>query len=138
MKYQFLSERSANYSIKVTNPKDVLPVLRRYRNYKQEAFICITLDGAHQVITVRIISIGTINRTLVHPREIFAGAIKDRAAAIILCHNHPSGNTEPSTEDVEITDRIKSASKIMGIEILDHIILGKVPDYYSFLEEGKI
>ena len=134
MKYQFLSERSANYSIKVTNPKDVLPVLRRYRNYKQEAFICITLDGAHQVITVRIISIGTINRTLVHPREIFAGAINDRAAAIILCHNHPSGNTEPSTEDIEITDRIKSAGKIMGIEILDHIILGKVPDYYSFLE----
>ena len=138
MKYQYLSERSANYSIKVTNPKDVLPVLRRYRNYKQEAFLCITLDGSHNIITVRIISIGLLNRTLVHPREVFADAITDRAAAIILAHNHPSGNVEPSEEDIQITKRMKDAGSILGIEILDHIIIGKILDYFSFLEEGKI
>ncbi len=138
MKYQYLSERSANYSIKVTTPKDVLPILRRYRNYKQEAFICITLNGSHNIITVRIISIGILNRTLVHPREVFVGAIKDHAAAVILCHNHPSGNIDPSEEDIQITKRLKDAGSILGIEILDHIIIGKIPDYYSFLEEGKI
>ena len=138
MKYQYLSERKEKYSIKVTNPKDLLPALRRYRNYKQEAFLCITLDGSHNIITVRIISIGLLNRTLVHPREVFVGAIEDRAAAIILCHNHPSGNVEPSEEDIQITKRMKDAGEILGIAILDHIIIGKIPDYYSFLESGKI
>ena len=134
IKYQYISERSIKYVIKVTTPGDVVPVLKRYRKLKQEAFIVITLDNAHQVIKVRMVSIGLLNRTLVHPREVFVGAIEDRAAAIIICHNHPSGNTEPSSEDREITSRMKNAGEILGISVLDHIIIGKDASYYSFFE----
>ena len=80
---------------------------------------------------------GLVNRTLVHPREIFSDPLKDRAAAVLIAHNHPSGNIEPSQEDIEITTRIKNAGTILGIELLDHIIFTDNA-YYSFLEEGKI
>jgi DNA repair protein RadC len=136
IKYQYIAERSAPYSIKISSPGDILPPLRRYRKLKQEAFVCISLDGAHQVTKVRVISLGLINRTVVHPREVYVGAIEDRAAAIILCHNHPSGNLEPSNEDHEITQRLKKAGEIIGIPVLDHVILGKGKEYYSFLESG--
>ena len=80
---------------------------------------------------------GLVNRTLVHPREIFSDPLKDRAAAVLISYNHPSGNTEPSAEDMEITRRIKNAGVILWIELLDHIIFTDNA-YYSFLEEGKI
>jgi DNA repair protein RadC len=80
---------------------------------------------------------GLVNRTLVHPREIFSDPLNDRAAAVLIAHNHPSGNIEPSQEDMEITRRIKNAGIILGIELLDHIIFTDKA-YYSFLEEGKI
>lgn len=134
IKYQYISERSANYSIKVKTPADIIPILKRYRKLKREAFLCLTLDGAHQVIKVRIVSVGILNRTIVHPREVFVGAIEDRSAAVILCHNHPSGNLEPSKEDRDITHRMKDAGEILGIPVLDHIIIGKGASYYSFLE----
>jgi DNA repair protein RadC len=75
MKFQYIAEKSSNYTIKITTPSDIIPVLKRYRRLKQEAFLCITLDGAHQVIKVRMVSVGILNRTIVHPREIFVGAI---------------------------------------------------------------
>lgn len=124
-------------TIKITTPEDILPVFAKYRNRKQECFLVATLNGAHEVIRVRVITKGIVNRTLVHPREIFRKAITDNATAIILCHNHPSGNTDPSGEDIQITDRIKSAGKIIGIEVLDHIIISR-KGFYSFLEEGKL
>jgi DNA repair protein RadC len=122
---------------KITAPADALPYISHYSDRKQEHFLCLSLNGAHEVIQARVVSMGLVNRTLVHPREIFSDPLKDRAAAVLIAHNHPSGNIEPSQEDIEITRRIKSAGVILGIELLDHIIFTGSA-YYSFLEEGKI
>lgn len=122
---------------KITSPSDILPAIWKYAEEIQEHFIVVSVTGCNEVIATRIISKGILNRVLVHPREIFRQAIIDNAAAIIIVHNHPSGNFEPSTEDIEITKRIKSAGTIVGIEVLDHIIITK-RGYYSFLEEGKL
>lgn len=138
IKYQYITERSTNYSIKVKSPSDVVPILKRYRKLKQEAFLCITLNGAHEVIKVRMVSVGILNKAIIHPREIFVGAIEDRSASIIVAHNHPSGNLKPSKEDRDITFRLKEAGSILGIDVLDHIIIGKGDTYYSFLESDEI
>jgi len=122
---------------KITSPADALPYISHYSDRKQEHFLCLSLNGAHEVIQARVVSMGLVNRTLVHPREIFSDPLKDRAAAVLIAHNHPSGNIEPSQEDIEITTRIKNAGTILGIELLDHIIFTDSA-YYSFLEEGKI
>ncbi len=122
---------------KITAPADAIPFITHYSDRKQEHFLCLSLNGAHEIIRSRVVSMGLVNRTLVHPREIFSDPLKDRAAAIVIAHNHPSGNIDPSQEDIEITRRIKNAGVILGIELLDHIIFTE-STYYSFLEEGKI
>ena len=127
----------AETPVKISSPDHILPFVEKWRCEDREHFIVITLNGSHNIIKTRVISIGIVNRTIVHPREIFRDAILDNAIGIILVHNHPSGNVDPSTEDIEITTRLKNASKIIGIEILDHIITAK-RGYYSFLEEGKL
>jgi DNA repair protein RadC len=134
---ELINELVAAEPVKVTEPNQILPFVEEWREAAQEHFIVITLDGAHHVIKTRVVSVGLINRALVHPREVFRDAIIDNAAAIIMCHNHPSGNLEPSDEDIQITTRLKQASKIIGIEILDHIIISSY-GHYSFLEAGKI
>lgn len=122
---------------RITSPDDIIPLISHYEDRRQEYFLCITLNGANEVKFVRIVSIGLLNRTLVHPREIFADPIKDRAAAIIIAHNHPSGNLEPSAEDKEITERIKKAGEILGIELLDHVIFSE-NSFFSFKKEGML
>ena len=91
----------------------------------QEYFIVITLDGANHIIEKRVVFIGTLNRSLVHPREVFADALSDRAASIIIAHNHPSGQLEASAEDIAITKRLNESAKLLGIELLDHVIFTK-------------
>jgi DNA repair protein RadC len=110
---------------------DVYELVRHYADREQECFIAISLNGGHEVKALRIVSIGLVNRTLIHPREVYACAISDRATAIICCHNHPSGNTEPSPEDREITAMLDGAGKILGIKLLDHVIFSR-SGYYSF------
>lgn len=122
---------------RITYPADVYPLLRHYADRPQEHFICIILNGAHEVIRTEIVSVGLVNRTIVHPREVYSGPIKDRATAVIAAHNHPSGNLSPSSEDISITKRLKEAGSILGIEMLDHIIFSE-QGYFSFLEEGKL
>jgi len=134
---QLMEIAAAEPAIKITNPGTLLPELQKYINRRQEEFIVITLNGAHEIIKIRSISKGLVNRTLIHPREIFRKAISDNAAAVILSHNHPSGNCTPSQEDYEITKRLKAAGMIIGIEVLDHIVIAK-KGIYSFLEEGKL
>ncbi len=134
---ELMAIEAAETPVKITSPDHILPFVEEWREACKEHFIVTTLDGNHSVIKTRVISIGILNRTLVHPREIFRDAILDNAAAIICCHNHPSGGVTPSTEDIQITRRLKDASKIIGIEILDHVIISK-RGYYSFLEEGKL
>ena len=110
---------------KVTSPEDIIPYLKAIRNEQQENFVCASLDGAGHVIQVRVITIGLMNHSLVHPRETFRGAIMDNAASVILAHNHPSGSLEPSSQDIAITNQLKEAGNIIGIQVLDHIIITK-------------
>ena len=124
-------------NIKIESAEDIYTELKKYTNKKQEYFICITLDGASHIINTRVVFIGTLNQSLVHPREVFADAISDRAANIIIAHNHPSDSLEPSLEDKLITKRLKEVSQLMGIELLDHVILSK-NGYFSFQEEGTL
>lgn len=96
----------------------------------------MSLNGAHEVIETRVVTIGILNRTIVHPREVFADPIADRAAAIIVAHNHPSGQLEPSEEDIIITRRLSEVGELLGITLLDHLILGSKGGYSSFAESG--
>jgi DNA repair protein RadC len=109
----------------VHRPEDVLPLVADIQEKAQEHFLVITLDGAHHVVRRRTVFVGTLNQSLVHPREVFCGAISDRAAAVVLIHNHPSGNVVPSPEDLETTRRLVRAGRLLGIPVLDHIIVGR-------------
>jgi len=134
---EFARRRIKPGGLKITTPADVLPLIRHFADRKQEHFLCITINGANEVLNVRVVSIGLLDRTPVHPREVFADAITDRASGIILAHNHPEGGVEPSDADTDTTRRIKQAGEIVGIHLLDHIIFN-LTTYFSFLEAGKL
>lgn len=121
--------------VKVTSPQDVVDLLMDEMQYlKQECFKIILLDTKNKVVKVEDISTGTLNASLVHPREVFIKAIKQHSASIILAHNHPSGDPEPSAEDKNITKRLWDAGELLGISVLDHIIIGR-GIYLSFKQE---
>lgn len=107
----------------IDSPEKAVEQLADIRDKKQEYFVCLTLDGANRLIARRIITIGTLTASLVHPREVFAEAITDRAASIIVAHNHPSGSLNPSTADLEVTQRLKEAATLLDIQLVDHIIV---------------
>jgi DNA repair protein RadC len=121
--------------VKISSPSDVLPLVSFLAGKKQEHFICITLSGAHEVISVRTVTVGLLNHSLVHPREVFAEAITDRAAAIICVHNHPSGTLEPSNQDIAITRQLAEAGTVLGIRLLDHMIVAE-SGFISMREKG--
>lgn len=121
----------------ITCPKDFIPYVKQYTLKKKEFFICATLNGAKEIQDIKIISIGTINKTLIHPREVFAYAVEQRASGVICCHNHPTGNCLPSEADIKSTQVLVKASNILGITFLDHIIIAK-DSYYSFLEHDML
>ena len=124
-------------TVKITGAQDVIPLLADIADKKQEHFVCISLNGAHEVIKKRIVTIGLVDRSQVHPREVYADVISDRAAAVIFAHNHPSGDLKPSNSDLKIHEQLTEAGKILGLRILDHIIVTK-KGYYSFQEAGVI
>jgi DNA repair protein RadC len=107
----------------IDNPEKAAAQLDHIRNKKQEYFVLLTLDGARRLINNRVITIGTLMSSLVHPREVFALAIEDRAASIIIAHNHPSGVLDISEQDHEVTRRIRQAGDLIGIRLDDHIIV---------------
>lgn len=107
----------------IDSPEKAVEQLADIRNKKQEYFVCLTLDGANRLIAKRTISIGTLTSSLVHPREVFADAITDRAASIIVAHNHPSGNLRQSGADTLVTERLREAGAILGITLTYHIII---------------
>ena len=115
----------------------MVPILQIYSFRKQEHFVCVTLNGAHEVMNIYVISVGSLNKTVIHPREVFTVAIAERAAAIIVAHNHPSGSLEPSTADFDCTKQILESSKILGIPLLDHLIISK-DGYFSFHEKTDL
>lgn len=116
-------------------PQDVFNELKDIRDNKKEHFVIFYLDTRNQEIKRETISVGSLNASLVHPREVFEPAVRNIAAHIIIAHNHPSGEPTPSDEDIKLTHRLREAGKIMGIEILDHIIVTK-HTYLSFKEQG--
>ena len=107
----------------IDSPDKAADQLSDIRDKKQEYFVCLTLDGANRLISKRIITIGTLTSSLVHPQEVFAEAISDRAASIIVAHNHPSGNLQSSDADRQVTERLKEAGVLLGINLVDHIIV---------------
>lgn len=111
--------------------------LQKYGKKKQEYFLGVYLNGAGDVMSVQIVTIGLANRTLVHPREVFAPALEQRATAVIIAHNHPSGRLVPSGDDYDITESLKNAGRILGIRVLDHIIFSDL-DYYSMAENNDM
>jgi DNA repair protein RadC len=134
---EFARRRIRPEGLKISFPPDILPIIRHFGDRKQEHFLCISLNGANEVIQTRVVSVGLVNKAQVHPREVFADPITDRASAVIVAHNHPAGGTSPSREDREVTQQLKSAGDTLGIRLLDHIIFDR-KGYYSFLEKGEI
>jgi len=110
----------------IDSPEKAVELLADIRDKKQEYFVCLTLDGANRLITKRVVTIGTLTASLVHPREVFADAIADRAASVIVAHNHPSGSLEASQADREVTNRLRQAGELLGISLVDHIIITKL------------
>lgn len=123
--------------IPIKNDVDVLPLVEELREKKQEYFLTLTLDGGHNLIEKRTIFVGSLNKSLSHPREIFADAITDRAAAIVFVHNHPYAEVHPSKEDILVTNRLLEVASLVGIEVLDHIIVNKT-DSFSFKNKGLL
>jgi DNA repair protein RadC len=121
----------------IISAKDAVAQLQELRNVKKEHFVVLYLNARNQLIHKETVSIGTLNASLIHPREVFKSAIDCLAASVILAHNHPSGSAEPSEDDLEVTKRLKEAGKILGIEVLDHVIVTKNA-YFSLKEKSLL
>jgi DNA repair protein RadC len=135
--FEFVRRRIKPEGLKIKFPVDVLPLIQPYADRKQEHFLCVSINGANEVMNIRVVSIGLINKSHVHPREVFADVISDRASAVIVAHTHPVGDLKPSKEDIQITKQLKEAAKILGLTLLDHLIFNK-KGYYSFAENDEI
>lgn len=128
---RLLKDKKAEIYLK---PKEIWEELKDLRDHKKEHFVIFYLDSRNQEIKREIISVGSLNANLVHPREVFEPAVRHLAAQIVLAHNHPSGDPEPSEDDLEITKRLTESGKILGIEVVDHIIITKT-GFISFKEK---
>lgn len=140
--FQAVSERYARellpVNISLSSPQKVADYLcKKFGREKKEHFVVLLLDAQNSLIRINDISIGTLNETLVHPREVFEQAIRLSAARLILAHNHPSGNLEPSDEDLKLTQRLLSVGELTGIPVLDHFIVCS-SGYLSFKTKGLI
>lgn len=120
---------------KISDPEDVIPLIAKYAKKNVEYYVSISLDGNHKIKRVREVTKGILDRTIVHPREVFAPILKERASAVILAHNHPSGSLNPSPEDKELAKRMIDAGEILGIPVLDNVIISK-NGFFSFLSAG--
>ncbi len=122
----------------IKGPADVVGWVQDEAHSDREMFIVLHLNARNVGLRKEVISIGTLNASLVAPREVFKSAVKENAAAIILVHNHPSGDLTPSKDDQDLTDRIKKAGEIMGIDVLDHVIIGPGGGWLSMKERGLL
>lgn len=122
----------------VSHPQDIFKLLKqKIRNFQKEHFFVICLNSRNEISAIEEVSVGTLNASLVHPREVFKTAINHHSAQIIIAHNHPSGSLEPSNDDLAITKKLIESGKIIGIEVIDHIIITKT-GYLSFKKQGII
>lgn len=136
---KMVRESSVLYNIRrISKPKDIVDLGKKFLDeLDREELIVACLNAKNEVNSINVVSIGSLNNSIVHPREVFKAAILSNAASIVMIHNHPSGDVTPSKEDKEITLRIKESGSILGICLLDHIIIGN-DTYYSFKEHGDI
>ena len=131
---RLLKDKKAEIYLK---PKEIWEELKDLRDHKKEHFVIFYLDSRNQEIKREIISVGSLNANLVHPREVFEPAVRHLAAQVILAHNHPSGDPEPSEDDLEITKRLVETGEILGIKVVDHIIITKT-GFISFKDKNLI
>ena len=117
--------------------KDILKCLEHFRDKKQEYLICLSLDSGQRLIARRVVTIGTLDSALIHPREVFAGPISDRAASVIVAHNHPSGDPTPSKADIAVTQQLVAAGILLGVPLGDHVIVS-ANNFYSFKQRYLI
>ena len=136
MEQKELEERYLG-DVKIERSQTAYKEMRDIKNWEKEVFVAFYLDNQSQIISREIVSIGILNALLIHPREVFKTAIIRNAASVIVAHNHPSGNTLPSDEDIKVTKRLQEAGDIIGIKLLDHLIVSK-EGYYSFNDEGEL
>jgi DNA repair protein RadC len=130
--------KNKGFKRSISSAKDVYDLLvDRFGSLKKEHFVCLYLDTKNNIIKEEVVSVGTLNSSLVHPREVFVSAIRERANSIILVHNHPSGSCEPSVEDEKITSIIAKAGEILDIKLLDHLVINK-KEYFSFKEQKML
>jgi DNA repair protein RadC len=134
---EFGRRRWGSLAARITQPSDIFDQIRHFADKKQERFISLSLNGANEILAIRVVTIGLVNKTIVHPREVFADLIQDRAAAFCVAHNHPSGQLNCSQEDEEITARLQSAAAILGLYFVDHIIFSE-KSWWSFRQNGKL
>lgn len=134
---EFGRRRAANLNAVINTPQDLLPFIKQYAYKNTEHFITVSLSGAREILSQKVVAVGSSNSAIINPREVFFEAVQRRASAVILSHNHPSGNASPSQEDIETTRRLSSAADILGISVLDHIIVSR-NDYFSFKERGLL
>ena len=120
----------------ISTPKDAVAQLSELRHNKKEHFVVLYLNARNQLIHKETVSVGTLTANLVHPREVFEPALKHSAAQVVVAHNHPSGDPEPSEDDRVITQKLNEAGKMMGIDVMDHIIIAK-NSHFSFKENKK-
>jgi DNA repair protein RadC len=134
-----VKERPVIYNTeKLTTPAQVAEAFRAlFGDIDREAFVLFLLDGKNRIVSCNVVTIGSLNQCIVHPREVFKPAILANAAAIILAHNHPTGDPHPSPEDMAITRRIKEGGELLGIKVMDHIIIGD-NCHLSFSERGYL
>lgn len=125
--------------INISKPKDLVLIVKELIGESdRENFLVVSCNTKNKINNISVVSVGTLNSSLVHPREVFKTAILSNSSSIFIVHNHPSGNTNPSNADYKITEKLIDCGKILDINILDHIIIGHEHNYLSFREEGFI
>lgn len=133
-----LSEARLRPGTAVRSGRDVALVVREsVRGSRRETFFALLLDARHRILSLRIVSTGSVESTLVHPREVFSPAVREGASAVVVAHNHPSGDPTPSREDRLVTERLQEAGQLLGIELLDHVVVGE-DRCFSFAEEAFV
>lgn len=136
---KMVKESSVTYLNRViSSPSDGAEIIKDFiEDSDREQMVVCCLDTKNQPTSISIVSIGSLNSAIVHPREVYKTAILSNASSIIIAHNHPSGKSEPSHEDIVLTNRLDEAGKIIGIKLMDHLVIG-FDEYYSFKEEGML
>jgi DNA repair protein RadC len=134
---EFVRRRIKPSETKILETRDILPLVRHFAFQRREHVVAITINGANEVMGMHTVAIGSLDKAPLDPREVFSQAIAEKASGVILAHNHPEGGIQPSEADVEATARIKDASAIVGVPLLDHVIFNRT-DYFSFVENGML